>query len=199
MRILGGILSLSLAVTEGILLLEGRWQETLPLHLCSAAAIAALVLAWRKQQAALDFLWYLGIPGALLALVFPAPAVSGYQMLLTASYVITHGLIILIPAYALWQGRRIRRGRGRQMLLVLHAMAALALVVNLSLRTDYLFLMAPPYGTPLCAIYDSGYGLYLFALEGLACALLAVTGWAAPKLCPKLFLPSQRLILYKSE
>ena len=36
----------------------------------------AVALALRPRQATLDFLWYLGIPGAALALVFPAPAVS---------------------------------------------------------------------------------------------------------------------------
>ena len=188
MRGLGRVLAVSVAVTEGILLLEGRWQEAIPLHLCSVSAIAALALAWGTKGWALDFLWYLGMPGALLALLFPAPAVSRYQALLDLSYMATHALILVIPAYALRRGQRVRRGRIRHMLLTVHVLALAAVAANSILGTDYMFLMAPPYGTPLCVPYRMGYGWYMLSLEGLVLAMLCITGRLMPALWPKLFL-----------
>lgn len=187
MRILRSVLTVSLAVTEGILLLEGRWQEAIPLHLCSISAIAALFTAFGAGAWALDFLWYLGIPGAMLALLFPAPAVSRYQALLNASYVATHALIIVIPLWLLAKGRRVRKGRSCRMLLVMQALALLAFFVNRQLGTDFMFLMAPPAGTPLCIAYAWGYGFYLLTLEGLVALLLLITGGLLPRWFPDLF------------
>lgn len=187
MRILGLVMTASLAVTEGILLLEGRWQEAIPLHLCSISAIAALALAWGAGKWTLNFLWYLGMPGALLALLFPAPAVSRYQLLLNITYTVTHALILLIPACALASGMRVRRGQNMIMLLAIHLLAAAAYAANLYFGTDFMFLMAPPLGTPLCVPYRLGYGWYLLSLEVLVLALLWITGRLMPALFPKLF------------
>lgn len=187
MRILGALLAASLTVTESVLLLEGRWQEAIPLHLCSLSALAALALCFVRRAWLLDFLWYLGMPGALLALLFPAPAVSRYQLALNLSYGLTHLLILVIPACALASGCRLRRGRGRHALLLLHGCAIVAYAVNLRLGTDFMFLMAPPAGTPLCIPYAWGYGWYLLTLEGLAAAMLILTGRILPALAPKLF------------
>ncbi len=64
------------AGTTALLALQGRMREAVPLHLCSVSALAAAVLVVFTRAAFLDFLWLLGMPGAVLALVFPAPASS---------------------------------------------------------------------------------------------------------------------------
>lgn len=182
--VLRGILGVSLATTETILLAQGRWQEAIPLHLCSLSALAAFVLAGRMVQGLLDFLWYVGMPGALLALIFPAPAVSRWQVLFNLAYVCTHALILLIPCVALASGYRVRKGRGAKIFLVVQGIAAVAFVVNLKLGTDFLFLMAPPLGTPLEWVFAWGYPAYWLALEGLLGALLLLTGNVLPRLFP---------------
>lgn len=174
-------------MTTGVLLcLDGRAQEAIPLHLCSVSAFAALALTLGAGDGALDFLWYLGMPGALLALLFPAPAVSAHQALMTAAYVLTHALILAIPAYALFNGRRIRRGKSLYMFALVHALACIAYPVNVCLSTDFLFLMAPPAGTPLEAIFRQGALWYALSLEALCALLLLVTGTILPRMCPKL-------------
>ena len=55
-RVLLVVLLCSMAVTEGLLLIQGRWQEAIPLHLCSVSAIAAACLACASNQFLLDFL-----------------------------------------------------------------------------------------------------------------------------------------------
>lgn len=184
LRALRVVLAASLMTTEGLLLAQGRWREALPLHLCSLSALCALALPADGGQGRLDFLFYLGMPGALLALLFPAPALSRWQMLLDASYYTTHALILVMPLACLAAGRRIRRGRALRLFCAMQGAALCAFAVNLRLGTDYLFLMAPPAGTPLEAVYACGRIPYLLTLEALLGALLLVTGRLLPALCP---------------
>ena len=164
-------LAVSMGTTAVLLALEGRWREAIPLHLCSVSALCAVALALRPRQATLYFLWYLGMPGAALALVFPAPAVSRWQGLMSAAYGITHAMILIIPGMLMARGMRPRRGRTPAMLLALHALALPAWGINRLLGTDFLFLMAPPAGTPLEAVFGWGYAPYLLALEAMMIAL----------------------------
>ena len=184
LRALRTVLAASLMTTESLLLVQGRWREALPLHLCSLSALCALALPAAGGQGRLDFLFYLGMPGALLALLFPAPALSRWQALLDASYYTTHALILLMPLVCLSAGRRIRRGRALRLFCAMQGAALCAYAVNLRLGTDYLFLMAPPAGTPLEVVFSWGRIPYLLVLEALLGALLLVTGRLLPTLCP---------------
>jgi len=163
-RVLFAAIACSMAVTEGLLVWQGRWQEAIPLHLCSLSAIAAAALALHPGHELLDFLWYLGMPGAALALAFPAPASSVCQALLDASYYTTHALILVIPTWRMAAGMRPRKGKTPVMMLTLLGIAVMAQAVNRRLGTDFLFLMAPPAGTPLEWIFARGYPVYLAAL-----------------------------------
>lgn len=170
-RALAFALAGSMMTTLFLLIVQGRWREAIPLHLCSMAALAAVILALRPRVYLLDFLWYLGMPGAALALLFPAPAVSRFQALMTCSYVVTHALILLIPAYLMVLGMRPGAYASGRMLLVLNAAALCAAAVNGVLGTDFLFLSAPAAGTPLEAVYALGTPVYLCFLEVLMASL----------------------------
>jgi len=166
-HVLGGVLTLSMGTTVAILMMEGRGLEAIPLHLCSVSALLSLALVFLKSRSALDFLWYLGMPGALLALLFPAPAVCRLQPLMNLSYAATHLLILIIPALRMASGMRPRGRRAALMMLCMQGIALAAYGVNRMLGTDFLFLMAPPAGTPLEALFRLGYPAYLIALETL--------------------------------
>ena len=103
-RRMGGLILCSMACTTVMLAVQGRIREAIPLHLCSVSALAAAVLAFMPVQPIVDYLWLLGMPGAILALVFPAPAVSRWQTLFTACYMLTHALIVLIGLSAMAMG-----------------------------------------------------------------------------------------------
>ena len=178
------LLAASMCTTQGILLAQGRWREALPLHLCSLAALCAVLQSLRGRQGLLDFLVYPGMPGALLALIFPAPAVSRWQTLLDTSYYLTHALILVIPVVCLCAGRHVRRGRALRHFAMMQGLAAAAYAVNRALGTDYLFLMAPPAATPLETVFSWGYPAYLLALEGILCALLAFGAVVLPAALP---------------
>lgn len=162
---MAGVLAVSLGVTLGVLALEGRIWEALPLHLCGISAVCAVVLALRPRAWLLDFLWYLGMPGALMALLFPAPAVSRYQLAMNASYAVTHAMILLIPGFLMVAGMRPAKGKALRMAMLLDVIALPVYAVNRALHTDFLFLMAPPAGTPLEYVFHLGYPAYLLALQ----------------------------------
>ncbi len=172
---MGLVLLLSMLCTEGLLLLQGRWQEAIPMHLCSISALCALAAAWgRVKQGVIDFLWYVGLPGALLALVFPSPAKSMLQQLFSLSYVVTHSLIVLIVLALMRSGRRPREGQTARMMLALQGIALSAFFINEALDTNFLFLHAPPLHSPLERIYECGYPVYALALEGMMLLLCMI-------------------------
>ena len=175
-RALGALLVLSLAVTMGLMAAQGRAQEAIPLHLCGLSALAAVAVAFGARGMLLDFLWYIGLPGALLALIFPAPAISRWQLLLNLSYGLTHALIVLIPLAAMLRGGRPRRDGAPMTLIALQLAALAAFAVNRVLETDFMFLCAPPAGTPLETVYAWGYLPYLGSLEGLMLVCCLIMG-----------------------
>lgn len=162
-----------MAATAGMLAAQGRAQEALPLHLCSVSAMLAAWLSVRESQTALDFLWYLGMAGAALALIFPAPAVSRWQAVFNISYAVTHAMAIAVPLLAIAGGMRPRMDGGFRAMTQLLALAALAFAANDVLGTDFLFLAAPPAGTPLVAVYGLGKGIYYAFLAGMMAAVCA--------------------------
>ena len=170
---MGILLAVSVCVTEALIIAQMGIAHALPLHLCSLSALLALAVSVGADGFALDFLWYLGMPAAAAALVFPAPAMSRYQMLMNLSYAVTHLLIIVIPVLTVLSGRRPGRRRGRMMLLYLAAAAVPVYAVNRMLGTDYMFLSAPPSGTPLELLYEFGIPGYHLCLLGL-CALFSM-------------------------
>ena len=178
-RRMGVIMLVSMTATTVMLALQNRVAEAIPLHLCSVSAILAAVLAFVPVSAIVDYLWMLGMPGALLALMFPAPAVSRWQPLFSACYLLTHAMIVLIALSALAMGERPRAGKAPQMLMLLQALGLTAFFVNRALGTDFLFLASPPPGTPLEGIYRAGYGVYIAFLQSgmlLLCLIMDRAG-----------------------
>lgn len=157
----------SMGVTAMILIIRGRGWEVIPLHLCSLSALCALALVLWPRGWMLDFLWYLGMPGAALALLFPAPAAGRLQFVINLSYAATHLLILLIPALMMLLGMRPQAGRAGCALLMLQGIALAAYGINSLLGTNFLFLRLPPAGTPLEWFYEMGMPVYLIALEAL--------------------------------
>ena len=78
-----------------------------------------------------------------------------------------------VPLCLLAAGRRVRRGRALPLFLGMQGLALAASFVNGKLGTDYLFLTAPPAGTPLEAAFALGRPAYLLALEVILAGMLA--------------------------
>ena len=122
----------------------------LPLHLCSINIFLIAVHAWRRSEVLDNFLYYICIPAATAALLFPTwtslPAMN-FMFLHSTS---VHILLAVYPMMLFAAGdiRPSAKGLGKSLLLLL-VMAIPIYGVNLLLDTNYMFLMYAPDGNPL--------------------------------------------------
>lgn len=129
--------------------------DYLPLHLCSINIFLIALHAWKPSRLLDNFLYFICIPAATAALLFPT-----WTSLPAANFMFWHStsVHILLAAYPiiLFSGGDIRpsvRYMGKCFLLLL-AMAVPIYCVNLLLDTNFMFLMYAPDGNPLAWFRD---------------------------------------------
>lgn len=129
--------------------------DYLPLHLCSINIFLIALYAWKPSRLLDNFLYFICIPAATAALLFPT-----WTSLPAANFMFWHStsVHILLAAYhiMLFSGGDIRpsvRYMGKCFLLLL-AMAVPIYCVNLLLDTNFMFLMYAPDGNPLAWFRD---------------------------------------------
>lgn len=182
------LLLCSMGVTSALVLLEGmNWVQTLlPLHLCSACAVMCVWFYVQPTGWMFEFLFFVGMPGAALALCFPAVAVSRWQSAMDACFFLTHALVVFAPVLHIAAGERPNPAHALRAYGVLALYAAGVLAVNVLLGTNYLFLMAAPAGTPLMGLWQLGRGAYWAALALLALLAVLVQRAAARRMQGKM-------------
>ena len=148
--------------------------EYLPLHLCSINIFLIALHAWRPGRLLDNFLYFICIPAATAALLFPTwtslPAVNFMFWHSTS----VHILLAVYPIM-LFAGGDIRpsvRYMGRCFLL-LAAMAVPIFAVNLLLDTNFMFLMYAPDGNPLAWFRDQ-FGYHWIGFPVLLAAVFAL-------------------------
>ena len=129
--------------------------DYLPLHLCSINIFLIALYAWKPSRLLDNFLYFICIPAATAALLFPT-----WTSLPAANFMFWHStsVHILLAVYPimLFSGGDIRpsvRYMGKCFLLLL-AMAVPIYCVNLLLDTNFMFLMYAPDGNPLAWFRD---------------------------------------------
>lgn len=171
---------LSMLAQETVLLYSGllTWQNALPLHLCSMLGLLSLPMLLSGSRMLWHASLYLGIPGALLALIFPAVMQTKAPEVTTISFYLLHIFLLLAPILPFslgWQPSP-RGAASAWMLLML--LGCVALAVNGLLGSNYLFLHAPLEGTPLMLLPRSSPALYALSLALLSLAVLLAEGTA---------------------
>lgn len=171
----GLLILLAMAAQEGILALSGllTWQNALPLHLCSLMGLIALP-ALLTRGWLLHALFYAGVPGAMLALDFPAVLPTPWPHLTAFFFHLMHaGLAAsaLLPLADGWRPRVWGAVQAGGFLLIAGAAAGVA---NALTGSNYLFLAGPVAGTPLMWLLGRGMAFYRLALAALAAMVLAL-------------------------
>lgn len=168
----------AMAVQEGVLLAAGmlNWRTGLPLHLCSMMGVLALPMLVSGRR----FLWhlslYLGLPGAALAMLFPAVLPTPWPLLTKLSFFVLHAGLILAPLLPLGLGRRPSPWGAVASGGFLLAAGLTVMAVNARLGSNYLFVSWAVPGTPLEWLSRWGMAGYRLLLAGLCAALLAAEG-----------------------
>ena len=173
------LLTACMATTITLTVLDQKdlLRTLLPLHLCSLSAFLTLYLLATGNTACFHFCWYLGMPGAALALIFPAVEPSSWPNLMNTAFMLTHALVAFAPLLLCAQGRVPAPLAAGGVLLAGNAYFALTFLVNLLIRANYMFLLKAPPGTPLEWMESLGRIGYFACLQ--LCAVLTVWGMRA--------------------
>ena len=174
-RVLALLMLLDEAAKDIMLLLTGQWGAGyLPFHLCSINIFVGLWYALRPNRLAAELLYYLCLPGAVAALLFPswtALPIWNFMHLHSSSI---HIMLVLLPVLLLARGFRPSPRALPRCALVLFATAGVMYIVNAVLGTNFLFINQPS-GSPLTAMLGQVLGERMFVL-GYLPALAAVWG-----------------------
>lgn len=144
------------------LLIGGNYTaDYLPFHLCSINIYLIALHALRPGKTLGNYLYLVGIPGTLAALIFPSWVKLPLANFMHLHSFTLHILLVLYPIM-LTVGGDIKP-EPRQLpkcLLMLLGLAGIALVVNLIFDTNFMFLMEAKPGNPLY-IFKQLFGSHL--------------------------------------
>lgn len=175
------LLAVCMAVTITLTVLDHKDlpRTLLPLHLCSLSAFVTLYLLATGSRACFHFCWYLGMPGAALALVFPAVEPSSWPNLMATAFMLTHALVTFAPLLLCAQGRLPAPRAAGGVLLVGNVFFAFTFFINKLIGANYMFLLKAPSGTPLEWMEGLGRVGYFACLElGAVLTVWAMRGIA---------------------
>lgn len=170
-------------LTAGLLLsMTGQlyllWEDQLltlntglPLHLCSMMALLSLPLLWCRPGWFYGLTMLLGMPMALLALLFPAVVQCSQPVLMSAHFDRVHSLIAAAGLFVAAQKKPLPRSDG-SLLLLGSGYLLFVWRINYVLGSNFLFLRAAPSGTPLEWLHARGEGFTLCAYLLLAMVVM---------------------------
>lgn len=158
-----------------MLIVGGRFRpDYLPLHLCSINIILIAIHAWKPSKLLSGYLYTVGIPGAMAALLFPSWTSLPLGNFMHLHSFTVHILLAMYPIVLAASGEL--NPQVRQLpryLLLLVAMAIPIYGINLLLDTNFMFLMSAEPGNPLY-LFEQIWGNHLYGFPVLITAVLIV-------------------------
>lgn len=176
---LGGLILTAMAMQELLLLKAGllTWQTGLPLHLCSLMGLLTLPMLWTRQPLLLNVSFFAGIPGAALALVFPAVVDTPWPRITALAFDALHAGLVCAPLLPMAMGWRPEPGGAHGAWWTLLLAACVVSFVNGVTGANYLFLAGPVDGTPL--VFLARWGSRVYRLLLMMLTTLVLTAEAA--------------------
>ena len=165
------LVAVTLASAHATESLVAWWQgcytrDMLPLQLCDVAAMLAVWGLLTLDQRAIEPLHFFALSGTAPALFTPELDVA-FPHLRFVVYFVEHGLTVIAPLLlAAGLGCRPRPGAWRRAVLQVNALAGVAALANLTLRTNFLYLSRKPVGPTPFDLFGP-WPNYLLVLEVL--------------------------------
>ncbi|MBE5804833.1 MAG: TIGR02206 family membrane protein [Clostridiales bacterium] len=174
--LLGGGAYAAMATQEGILLASGQlaWSNALPLHLCSLMGLLTLPMLLTRRRILWHISLYLGLPGALMALLFPAVLETPWPRATELAFHTMHCCVLLAPLLPFSLGVRPSPRGVAWALISLALLTCVALGANAVTGGNYLFLN----GSPIGWMNRWGLGAWRGALAALVLTVLASEAFA---------------------
>ncbi|MBQ4119247.1 MAG: TIGR02206 family membrane protein [Clostridia bacterium] len=134
----------------------------LPFHLCGINVILISFDIFKPTKIVCNFLYYLGIPGAILALLFPNWTVLPCLNFFAIHSFVIHMLLVLYPLILVTGGDIKPNIKAMpRCILLLVIMAIPIYFLNLLWNTNFMFLMDPETGNPL-ELFEKYLGSHLW-------------------------------------
>lgn len=146
----------------------------LPFHLCSINIILITVHSIRPSRVLDNFLFTVGIPSAMIAILTPSWTVLPHWNFMNLHSFTVHILLATYPIMLLYNGElnpQLKYLPGS--LGVLAGLACVAYGVNLLFDTNFMFLMYPNPGTPL-VWFEANMGNHFWGFPILVTAIVVV-------------------------
>lgn len=157
--------------------------EYLPLHLCSINIFVIVFHALKPTKYVGNYLYTVCIPGAMAALLFPTwNALPGANYMLIHSFTV-HILLALYPIVLTVAGEiKPELKELPKALLLLAGLALFALICNLLMDANFMFLMYADPGNPLY-LFKELWGSHLLGFPVIIVGILLVmhTPWVIAK------------------
>ena len=148
----------------------GEWtlQKMLPFHICSAFVWLNAFMLATKNRHIYDFAFFLGISGALQALLTPDITDYGFPHYRFFQVFISHGSILLAALYmTIVEGYRPTWRSLGKVLLWLNIYAVFTFIINILIGSNYMFVRHKPETASLLDVLGP-WPVYIFAAEGVA-------------------------------
>jgi len=157
--------------------------EYLPLHLCSINIFVIAFHALKPTKIVGSYLYTVCIPGAMAALLFPTwNALPGANYMLIHSFTV-HILLAMYPIVLTVAGEiKPKLKELPKVLLLLAGLATVALICNLLMNANFMFLMYAEPGNPLY-LFKELWGSHLLGFPVIIAGVLLVmhTPWAVAR------------------
>lgn len=148
--------------------------DYLPLHLCSINIFLIAFHAWCPNRTVGGFLYTVCIPGAIAAMLFPTWTSLPVGNFMHLHSFTVHILLIMYPMVLALTGETKPQARELPKYLALLAgLGLIALIANLLLDTNFMFLMYAGEGNPLL-VFENLWGSHLLGFPVLITAVLIV-------------------------
>jgi len=164
----------------------GRWtiQTMLPLHLCSLLVWTGAFMLVTKNYKIYEFMYFMGIGGAIQALATPGLGNYGFPHFLFFQYFISHGLIITSAIYmTVVAGLRPTWKSILRVAIWMNTYVVIIYFVNVAIGSNYLMINGKPNTSSLLDLLPD-WPIYILYMEGIGvitCILLylpfAIKDW----------------------
>jgi len=150
----------------------GLWavQNDIPLHLCAIMAWVTIFGLWTRHPRALRLMYFLGVAGAVQALLTPDAEFGAVHFTCVESAG-SHGTVVIAGVWAvIVEGYRPTARDPWLALGLLNLYAAVVFPVNRLLGSNYLYLIEKPAG-PTILDFFPGWPWYIVLIEPVAIGL----------------------------
>ena len=147
----------------------GRWtfQTMLPLHLCSLLVWVGALMLVTKNYRIYEFMYFLGIGGAIQALATPGIGDYNFPHFLFFQYFLSHGLIITSAIYmTVVEGFRPTLKSMVRVFVWMNLYAGIVYFINIALGSNYLMINYKPETPSLLDLLPE-WPLYVLYMEAI--------------------------------